>query len=52
MIDTCDVCGEVTIEQLVKEHNNIHEKLNVFSKMNGEEAQWVTRILEGILKGE
>jgi hypothetical protein len=52
MTDNCEICGEVTLEQLIKEHNSIHNKLNVFSKMNGEEAKWVTRILEGILKGE
>lgn len=51
-MSNCDICGEVTIRQLVKEHNNIHQKLNVFSKMNGEEAKWVTRVLEAILKGE
>lgn len=52
MSGDCKVCGKVTIPQLIKEHNNLHQKLAVFSKMRGEEAKWVTAILEGILRGE
>lgn len=49
---TCDICGTVTIEELIRQHNEIHKKLNVFSKLNSEEAKWVTRVLEFILSGE
>ena len=49
---SCDICGKVTLEELIKQHNKIHQKLNVFSKMNGEEAQLVSRVLETIIAGE
>ena len=48
----CKICGIVELPELARQHIDLHNKLNVFSKMNGEEAKWVTRVLEGILKGE